>query len=96
MDWDRFANLFRSLTGLRRRRLIAPAAACAFVFAFISTGGHIAAHSNSDASHLGSIQLDMASTNSAPSKAGIAFETGVDSINFSAPYRDKGPRHEQH
>jgi len=96
MDWHRFANLFRNPIELGRKRFVAPGAARALVFMLISICGHFAARSSFETLYVGPTPPDISRKGSVLSEAGIAFETSLNSTNFSADYRDKGPRHEQY
>ena len=73
-----------------------PARVRALVFMLISICGHFAARSSFETLYVGPTPPDISRKGSVLSEAGIAFETSLNSTNFSADYRDKGPRHEQY
>jgi flagellar M-ring protein FliF len=85
MDWRQFENLFRSLMGLGRKRLIALGAAGVFVFALISIGSYFASRSSFETLYVGLTPPDISRMGSVLSEAGIAFETSLDGAKLGVP-----------
>jgi flagellar M-ring protein FliF len=85
MDWRQFENLFRSLKGLGRKRLIALGAAGVFVFALISIGSYFASRSSFETLYVGLTPPDISRMGSVLSQAGIAFEASLDGTKLGVP-----------
>lgn len=85
MDWRQFENLYQSLKGLGRQRLMALGAAGAFVFALITIGSYFASRSSYDTLYVGLTPSDISRMGSVLSEAGIAFETSIDGTKLSVP-----------
>jgi flagellar M-ring protein FliF len=85
MDWRQFENLFRSLKGLGRKRLIALGGAGVFVFALISIGSYFASSSSFETLYVGLTPPDVSRMGSVLSEAGIPFETSLDGKKLGVP-----------
>ena len=78
MDWRQLENLYRSLQGLGRQRLIALGLAGVFVFALISIGSYFASRSSFEAMYVGLTPPDISRMVAVLAEAGISFETSLD------------------
>jgi flagellar M-ring protein FliF len=87
MDWRQFENLYQSLKGLGRQRLIALGAAGVLVFALITIGSYFASRSNFETLYVGLTPPDISRMGSALTEAGISFETSIDGTKLSVPRR---------
>jgi flagellar M-ring protein FliF len=85
MDWRQFDNLYRSIKGLGRQRLIALGAAGAFVFALISVGSYFASRSSYETLYTGLTPPDISRMGTVLTEAGISFESSVDGTKLSVP-----------
>ncbi len=85
MDWRQFENLYNSLKGLGRRRLIALGTAGVAVFALISIGSYFASRSSFETLYVGLTPPDISRMGNALSEAGIPFETSLDSTKLGVP-----------
>ncbi|MET1046558.1 MAG: flagellar basal-body MS-ring/collar protein FliF [Hyphomicrobium sp.] len=85
MDWRQFENLYRSVLGLGRQRLITLGLAGTFVFALITIGSYFASRSNYEALYVGLTPPDISRMGSALSEAGIPFESSMDGTKLSVP-----------
>ncbi len=85
MDWRQFENLYRSLLGLGRRRLLALGAAGVSIFALITIGSYFASHSNFETLYVGLTPSDVSRVGAALSEAGIPFESSIDGTKLSVP-----------
>jgi flagellar M-ring protein FliF len=85
MDWRQFENLYNSLKGLGRRRLIALGAAGVAVFALISIGSYFASRSSFETLYVGLTPPDISRMGTVLSEAGIQFETSLDSTKLGVP-----------
>src|SRR6185312_14557851 len=85
MDWRQFENLYNSLKGLGRRRLIALGTAGVVVFALISIGSYFASRSSFETLYVGLTPPDISRMGTALSEAGIQFETSLDSTKLGVP-----------
>ena len=85
MDWRQFENLFRSLKGLGRKRLMALGAAGVFVFALISIGSYFASRSSYETLYVGLTPPDISRMGSVLSQAGITFEASLDGTKLGVP-----------
>jgi flagellar M-ring protein FliF len=83
MDWRQFENLYRSLLGLGRKRLMALAAAGVTVFALITIGSYFASRSNFETLYVGLTPPDISRMGTALSEAGIPFESSIDGTKLS-------------
>jgi flagellar M-ring protein FliF len=88
MDWRQFENLYQSLKGLGRQRLIALGAAGVLVFALITIGSYFASRSNFETLYVGLTPPDISRMGSVLSEAGITFETSIDGTKLSVPVGD--------
>ena len=88
MDWRQFENLYQSLKGLGRQRLIALGIAGAFVFALITIGSYFASRSAYDTLYVGLTPSDVSRMGTVLTEAGIAFETSTDGTKLSVPVGD--------
>jgi len=88
MDWRQFENLYQSLKGLGRQRLIALGVAGAFVFALITIGSYFASRSAFDTLYVGLTPSDVSRMGTVLTEAGIAFETSTDGTKLSVPVGD--------
>jgi len=88
MDWRQFENLYQSLKGLGRQRLIALGVAGAFVFALITIGSYFASRSAYDTLYVGLTPSDVSRMGTVLTEAGIAFETSTDGTKLSVPVGD--------
>ena len=61
MDWRQFQNLYSSLKGLGRQRLMALGAAGFLVFALISIGSYFASRSSFETLYVGLTPPDISS-----------------------------------
>jgi flagellar M-ring protein FliF len=85
MDWRQFENLYRSLLGLGRKRLMTLAAAGISVFALISLGTYFASRSNFETLYVGLTPGDVSRMGNALTEAGISFESSIDGTKLSVP-----------
>ncbi len=85
MDWRQFENLYRTLSGLGRRRLLALGAAGVSIFALITIGSYFASHSNFETLYVGLTPSDVSRVGAALSEAGIPFESSIDGTKLSVP-----------
>jgi flagellar M-ring protein FliF len=85
MDWRQFENLYRSILGLGRRRLMALAAAGISVFALITIGSYFASRSNFETLYVGLTPPDISRMGAALGEAGIPFESSMDGTKLSVP-----------
>lgn len=85
MDWRQFENLYQSLKGLGRQRLIALGAAGVLVFALITIGSYFASRSSFETLYVGLTPPDVSRIGSALTEAGISFETSIDGTKLSVP-----------
>ncbi|HML27320.1 MAG TPA: flagellar basal-body MS-ring/collar protein FliF [Hyphomicrobium sp.] len=85
MDWRQFENLYRSLLGLGRKRLMALAAAGTFVFALVAVGSYFASRSNFETLYVGLTPPDVSRMGTALTEAGIPFESSMDGTKLSVP-----------
>jgi flagellar M-ring protein FliF len=85
MDWRQFQNLYNSLKGLGRQRLIALGVAGFLVFALISIGSYFASRSGYETLYVGLTPPDISSMGRALSEAGIPFEASTDGTKLSVP-----------
>lgn len=85
MDWRQFENLYRSLLGLGRKRLMALGAAGAFVFALVALGSYFASRSNFETLYVGLTPPDVSRMGTALTEAGIPFESSMDGTKLSVP-----------
>ncbi len=85
MDWRQFENLYQSLKGLGRQRLIALGIAGVVVFALITIGSYFASRSSFETLYVGLTPPDISRMGSALSEAGIVFETSIDGTKLSVP-----------
>jgi flagellar M-ring protein FliF len=85
MDWRQFENLFQSLKGLGRKRLIALGSAGVFVFALISVGSYFASRSSFETLYVGLTAPDISRMGSVLSEAGISFEASLDGTKLGVP-----------
>lgn len=88
MDWRQFENLYQSLKGLGRQRLIALGVAGAFVFALITIGSYFASRSAYEPLYVGLTPSDVSRMGTVLTEAGIAFETSTDGTKLSVPVGD--------
>ncbi len=88
MDWRQFENLYASLKGLGRQRLMALGGAGVFVFALITIGSYYASRSATDTLYVGLTPSDISRMGTALTEAGIAFETSTDGTKLSVPVGD--------
>lgn len=86
MDWrNQLENLYRSILGLGRQRLMALGAAGVFVFALITIGSYFASRSSYETLYVGLTAPDISRIGTALSEAGIPFETSIDGTKLSVP-----------
>jgi len=85
MDWRQFENLYRSILGLGRKRLMALGAAGIAVFALITVGSYFASRSNFETLYVGLTPPDISRMGAALSEAGIPFESSMDGTKLSVP-----------
>lgn len=85
MDWRQFENLFRSLQGLGRTRLLALGAAGVFVVAAITIGSYYASRSSFETLYVGLTPPDISRMGSVLSEAGIAFDASSDGTKLGVP-----------
>ncbi|HVZ04388.1 flagellar basal-body MS-ring/collar protein FliF [Hyphomicrobium sp.] len=85
MDWRQFQNLYNSLKGLGRQRLIALGAAGFLVFALISIGSYFASRSGFETLYVGLTPPDISSMGRVLSEAGIPFEASTDGTKLGVP-----------
>ena len=78
MDWRQFQNLYSSLRGLGRQRLMALGAAGFLVFALISIGSYFASRSSFETLYVGLTPPDISSMGRELAQAGIPFEASSD------------------
>jgi flagellar M-ring protein FliF len=90
MDWRQFQNLYNSLKGLGRQRLIALGAAGLIVFALISIGSYFASRSSYETLYVGLTPPDISSMGRVLSQAGIPFEASTDGTKLSVPIGQSG------
>ena len=90
MDWRQFQNLYNSLKGLGRQRLIALGAAGLLVFALISIGSYFASRSSYETLYVGLTPPDISSMGRVLSQAGIPFEASTDGTKLSVPIGQSG------
>ena len=88
MDWRQVENLYQSLKGRGRQRLIALGIAGAFVFALITIGSYFASRSAYDTLYVGLTPSDVSRMGTVLTEAGIAFETSTDGTKLSVPVGD--------
>lgn len=85
MDWRQFENLFRSLQGLGRTRLLALAAAGVFVFVVITVGSYYASRSSYETLYVGLTPPDISRMGAVLSEAGIPFDASSDGTKLGVP-----------
>jgi flagellar M-ring protein FliF len=85
MDWRQFENLYQSLKGLGRQRLIALGVAGVLVFALITIGSYFASRSSYETLYVGLTPPDISRMGSVLSEAGISFETSLDGTKLGVP-----------
>jgi flagellar M-ring protein FliF len=85
MDWRQLDNLYRSLLGLGRRRLIALGGAGVFVFALITIGSYFASRSSFETLYVGLTPPDISRMGATLTDAGIPFESSMDGTKLSVP-----------
>lgn len=85
MDWRQLDNLYRSLLGLGRRRLIALGGAGIFVFALITIGSYFASRSSFETLYVGLTPPDISRMGATLTDAGIPFESSMDGTKLSVP-----------
>lgn len=85
MDWRQFENLFRSLQGLGRTRLLALGAAGAFVVAAITIGSYYASRSSFETLYVGLTPPDISRMGAVLSEAGIPFDATSDGTKLGVP-----------
>jgi len=85
MDWSQFQNLYSSLKGLGRQRLIALGAAGVLVFALITVGSYFASRSNFETLYVGLTPPDISSMGRVLSEANIPFESSLDGTKLGVP-----------
>jgi flagellar M-ring protein FliF len=85
MDWRQFENLYRSLQGLGRTRLLALGAAGAFVFAVITIGSYYASRSSFETLYVGLTPPDISRMGAVLSEAGIPFDASSDGTKLGVP-----------
>jgi len=85
MDWRQFQNLYSSLKGLGRQRLMALGAAGFLVFALISAGSYFASRSTYATLYVGLTPADISSMGRELSQAGIPFEASSDGTKLGVP-----------
>lgn len=85
MDWRQLDNLYRSLLGLGRRRLIALGGAGVFVFALITIGSYFASRSSFETLYVGLTPPDISRMGATLADAGIPFESSIDGTKLSVP-----------
>lgn len=85
MDWRQFQNLYSSLKGLGRQRLMALGAAGFLVFALISVGSYFASRSSFETLYVGLTPPDISSMGRELSQAGIPFEASSDGTKLAVP-----------
>jgi len=85
MDWSQFQNLYNSLKGLGRQRLIALGAAGVLVFALITVGSYFASRSNFETLYVGLTPPDISSMGRVLSEANIPFESSLDGTKLGVP-----------
>jgi len=85
MDWRQLENLYRSILGLGRQRLIALGAAGAFVFALITVGSYFASRSSYETLYVGLTPPDISRMGATLTEAGIPFESSIDGTKLSVP-----------
>ena len=90
MDWRQLENLYNSLLGLGRQRLIALVVAGIFVFGLISIGSYFASQSSYETLYVGLTPPDISRMGSALSEAGIPFETSLDGTKLGVPMGQSG------
>lgn len=85
MDWRQLDNLYRSLLGLGRRRLIALGGAGVFVFVLITIGSYFASRSSFETLYVGLTPPDISRMGATLTDAGIPFESSMDGTKLSVP-----------
>jgi flagellar M-ring protein FliF len=85
MDWRQFQNLYSSLKGLGRQRLMALGAAGFLVFALISVGSYFASRSSFETLYVGLTPPDISGMGRELSQAGIPFEASSDGTKLAVP-----------
>jgi flagellar M-ring protein FliF len=85
MDWRQFQNLYSSLKGLGRQRLMALGAAGFLVFALISIGSYFASRSSFETLYVGLTPPDISSMGRELAQAGIPFEASLDGTKLGVP-----------
>jgi len=85
MDWRQFQNLYSSLKGLGRQRLMALGAAGFLVFALISIGSYYASRSSFETLYVGLTPPDISSMGRELAQAGIPFEASSDGTKLGVP-----------
>ncbi len=85
MDWRQLENLYRSVLGLGRQRLMTLGAAGIFVFALITIGSYFASRSSYETLYVGLTPPDISRMGSTLTEAGIPFESSVDGTKLSVP-----------
>ncbi|MFT3732433.1 MAG: flagellar basal-body MS-ring/collar protein FliF [Hyphomicrobium sp.] len=90
MDWRQFENLYRSLLGLGRQRLMALGVAGLFVFALITIGSYFASRSSYETLYVGLTPPDISRMGTALTEAGIPFESSMDGTKISVPIGQTG------
>jgi flagellar M-ring protein FliF len=86
MDWrNQLENLYRSILGLGRQKLMALGAAGVFVFALITIGSYFASRSSYETLYVGLTAPDISRIGTALSEAGIPFESSIDGTKLSVP-----------
>jgi flagellar M-ring protein FliF len=85
MDLRQFQNLYSSLKGLGRQRLMALGAAGILVFALISIGSYFASRSTYETLYVGLTPPDISSMGRELSQAGIPFQASSDGTKLGVP-----------
>lgn len=85
MDWRQLENLYRSLLGLGRRRLMALGIAGALVFGLITIGSYFASRSSYETLYVGLTPPDISRMGTELTEAGIPFESSMDGTKLSVP-----------
>jgi len=85
MDWRQFQNLYSSLAGLGRQRLMALGAAGFLVFALISVGSYFASRSSYETLYVGLTPPDISSMGRELAQAGIPFDASSDGTKLGVP-----------
>jgi flagellar M-ring protein FliF len=90
MNWSQFQNLYNSLKGLGRQRLIALGAAGFLVTALITVGSYFASRSNFETLYVGLTPPDISSMGRVLSEANIPFESSLDGTKLGVPIGQAG------